>query len=107
MKTTIKPFEVKQRASDTFSALGYSTKTSSETQITYEDGRDVNWLYFVLLLICILVGAIIYYFIVCKKHEIILNVRAEGQGSEVTISSTTPKSSMDANNFINQLPVMA
>jgi hypothetical protein len=107
MKTSLKPYEVKQRASDLFSALGYSTKTSSENQIVYEDGRDVNWLYFVLLLLCVLVGAIIYYFIVCKKHEVIINVRAEGQGSEVTVSSTTSKSSMDSNNFINQLPVMA
>jgi hypothetical protein len=104
MKTSLSSAEVKQRATQNFTPMGYSIKTTSETQIVFSDGRDVNWVLFVILLLCILIGAIIYYFLACKEHQIILNIIPLEKGCEVNLNSTTPKSSTDANNFMNTLP---
>lgn len=105
MRTSLSSAEVKQRATQNFTPLGYSIKTTSDTQVVFSDGRDVNWVIFVLLLLCILIGAIIYFFLVCKQHEIILNIVPLEKGCEINLSSTTPKSSLDANNFLNTLPL--
>ena len=104
MKTLLSPNDVKQRATEALTPLGYTIRTTSETQVVYEDGRDVNWIVFVVLLLCIIVGAIIYYFLACKQHEIIIGIRPDGTGSEVNVTSTTSKSSNDGNSFLNSLP---
>ncbi len=104
VKTSLSPTDVKQRATEALTPQGYTIRTTSETQVVYEDGRDVNWIVFVLLLLCIIVGAIIYYFLACKKHEIIVSIRPDGTGSEVNVTSTTSKSSNDGNSFLNTLP---
>ncbi|MEM3447904.1 MAG: hypothetical protein QXO75_02675 [Nitrososphaerota archaeon] len=96
--------EVRKRATEFFTAREYSIKTTSDTQIVFSDGRDVNWwVFFILLIFVAIIGAVLYYFLATKTHEVIISLRPSVFGCEIDVASTTSKSSIDANDFLNTL----
>jgi len=103
MRTSLSKADIRTRASSHFAAANYTIATESDTSIVFNGGKAINWVLFVFLLLCILIGGIIYY-VVSKQHQAVLSIApADGQ-FEVTGTGNTNKAQQVINGFIASLP---
>lgn len=94
--------EVKTKANSSFSAKNYNLVSQTDTQLVYEDGRDVKAIWLILGILFLLIGAVLYYFL-AKKHTVTVIISETEQGTNVETTTNTQKSLTDANAFLASL----
>lgn len=103
MKTNLKKTDVISHANAQMGASNYTILTQTEGSIVFQGRKDINWVLFVFLLLCVLVGAIVYY-VVSKNSQIVVNWAQTNGTLEVSASGNTKKAQAVASSFLNSLP---
>ena len=94
--------EVKTKANTYFSSRNYSLVSQTDTQLVYEDGKDVKTIWLILGILFLLIGALLYYFM-AKKHTVTVIISELDQGTNVETTTNTKESLTDANAFLASL----
>jgi hypothetical protein len=102
VKTNLSPSEVRTKANSYFTSKNYSLVSQTDTQIVYEDGKDVSTLWLILGILFLLIGAIIYY-LLAKKHSVTILISGEPPNINVEAISNSKKSLTDGNAFLSSL----
>lgn len=103
MRTSLSKAEIRTRATAHFSAANYTIATESDTSMVFNGGKAISWVLFIFLLLCIIVGAIIYY-VVSKQHQAVLNISPANGQFDVTGTGNTAKAQKVVSGFIASLP---
>jgi hypothetical protein len=88
------------RAIPFFTAKKYQLQTQTDAIVTFQsEEREVNWVVLIVFCCLGLILAIVYYFVFCQKHQVILsfNVLSDNQ---VTATGNTEQAKKDAQEFI-------
>lgn len=95
--------EYSRRAIHFMSSKNYNIISQTETSITFEDGRDYNTIILILGILFLLIGAIIYY-LLSKKHTVIMTFSEAPGGVNLESSTNTTRSLKDTQDFLMSLP---
>ena len=95
--------EVSQKALDFMTTKDYKLISQTESSITFENGRNCSTGILIILIIFLLIGAIIYYFL-AKKHTITVTFIEAAGGTNVECSTNTTESLKDSQDFLRALP---
>lgn len=104
MKTKLAKDEVVAQAVGHFSADNYNIQSQTENSIIFRDGKDINWVLFIFLFICVIALGAIIYWVVAKEHQVILQFRTINDYLEVTAIGNSKKSQSTASAFLSSLP---
>jgi len=103
MKTSLPRNEIFSRALTQFGAAHYNVQSQSETSIILNNGKDINWILFVVFFCLAGIGAIIYWAI-AKQHQIAINIMPVDGRFEITGTGNTAKAQQTLNTFLSSLP---
>lgn len=79
MKTHLAKIDIVARATSKFGMKGYSIRTNGDNSVVFEDGKELNWILFlVLLFFTAVIGVIIYWMVSRRKQIIIIFMPFEG-----------------------------
>jgi hypothetical protein len=95
--------ECSRRAVQFMSTKNYTMISQTETSISFDDGKDINTGILILGILFLLIGAILYY-LLAKKHTLIVTFNEVSGGVNVESSTNTTKSLKDAQDFLMTLP---
>jgi hypothetical protein len=114
MRTALTFKEIEKRATKFFTMQGYSKQKTeiSEYELTYQNGKDVNYFLiimagiFLIIFIHILLAllAVILLYIFSPKNEVMVILREEVSATEVTATGNSLRAQSTADNFLRQLP---
>jgi hypothetical protein len=103
MRTSLSKADIRTRATAHFGAANYTIATESDSSMVFNGGKAINWVLFVFLLLCIIVGGIIYY-VISKQHQAVLNISPANGQFDVSGTGNTNKAQKVVNGFIASLP---
>jgi len=114
MRTSLNINEVDDRATQLFSAQGYTKLRSgvSEYELTYLNGKNINWFLMVIVAGLLLIfgnilwalGGVILVYLISGNNEVLVIIREETSAVEVTASGNSSQAQAAANSFLLQLP---
>jgi hypothetical protein len=93
--------EVKSKAGSFFSP-NYTLVSQTDTQIVFEDGRDIRFGWMLLGLAFLLIGGLFYYFM-AKKHTVTIIIGERDVGTNVEVITNTHQSLTDGSAFLTSL----
>ncbi|MHA2061629.1 MAG: hypothetical protein ACW963_04985 [Candidatus Sifarchaeia archaeon] len=95
--------EIHQRAMQFFSAKNYKVISTTESSITFEDGKDMSTVLLILGILFLLIGAILYY-LLSKRHMITVTYSELQDGTtNVNCSTNSSKTLKDSQDFMQTL----
>ncbi len=91
--------EVHQKAVQFFSGKNYTIISTTESSITFEDGKDISTGLLVLGIFFLLIGAILYY-LLAKKHQVTITYSEITNGTNVNCSTNSSKALKHSQDFL-------
>jgi uncharacterized membrane protein YagU involved in acid resistance len=102
IKTSISRANLVQRISAYFGPTGYSISSQSENTVVLQDGKDMDGCLFVLLIVLLAIGALIYY-LAAKSHQIVVTWENRDGLLYVSATGNTYKAQQQASVFLDSL----
>jgi hypothetical protein len=92
--------ELISRAITFFTTKNYKTQTQTDYVVVFEsESREVNWVIFLVLCCLGIIGAAIYYYFFCPKHQVTVSLSGEME-VKVTAIGNTEQAKKDAADFM-------
>jgi hypothetical protein len=103
MRTGLPRDKIIDLASTEFGPAGYRIRSHSETDIVFQDGKDIDWgLAWFLLVFGVVIGLIIYLISVRRRQIIVSFLPLDGQTDVLAAGSSEPVHKF-AQNFLKTL----
>lgn len=104
IQTPVTKSNLIQRINTYFGSSNYTIFSQSENNVVLQGGKDIDGCLFVVLLLLLLVGALIYW-VMAKSHQIVVNWENGDGFLTVTATGNSRKAQIAAMNFLNSLPI--
>jgi hypothetical protein len=102
IKTSVTKSNLIQRINTYFGSSNYTISSQSENTVVLQDGKDMDGCLFVLLIVLLAIGALIYY-LAAKSNQVIVTWENGDGFLLVTASGNTYKAQGQASTFLDSL----
>jgi ssDNA-binding Zn-finger/Zn-ribbon topoisomerase 1 len=103
MNTNITKTNLIQLITTKLGGDNYTVVIQTEHTVVLQDGKDIDWFVFTILLLLFFVGGFIYW-AGAKSHQIVVNIENSKDGLEVIATGNTRKAQIQASDLLSYLP---
>jgi hypothetical protein len=104
MKTTVAKSEILARATTFFGRAGYYVRSQTVSSIIFQDGKEINWVLFVVLFFFTALIGVLIYWIIAGRRQIIISIMPVDGMLDVLVAGNNRKSHQLADSFMKTLP---